>query len=105
MNDGTLPPQFDAAVDRWRMADHYLREMLGRYGTAPNAVNRLAVTIACAAIDMPLDELGGWAALHPRSPAVEACARAQASWEELHWEMERAGLLKRWGATGIVPRN
>lgn len=95
MTDRRLPPEFDAAVRRWRRADGEVRAMLGRYRAAPCGVNRLAVAMAWAAIVVPLDELGGWAALHRRSLATEASARAHASWEGLYWEMERAGLLGR----------
>jgi hypothetical protein len=95
-HDG-LPPQFHAAVERWRQAEQDVRVGLQRYRATPNAVNRLALGAAWAAIKAELDELGEWGALFRGSRAAQASEDALASWGRLQAEIYGASLLGRPG--------
>jgi hypothetical protein len=92
-----LPAEFDDCVNRWRQADQDVRVALERYRAAPNAVNRLAIDVAWAAIEPSLNELSGWAVMYPGSRAVRVSIDAQARWKDLQDQITQAVLSERWG--------
>jgi hypothetical protein len=87
-----LPPEFDAAVDLWREADHDVHAALARFRTAPNPVNRLAVIMAWSTLKVTLGALASWAT--DDQQAIDASTWAYARSEALQEEIRQASLIE-----------
>jgi hypothetical protein len=92
-----LPPEFDAYLNAWYRADRDAQMCLVRYQISPTFVTRLAVSAAYAALEAAIGTLKPWTTTHPRIRVARVVDYAQSSWNGLHVQMERAGLLRDWG--------
>lgn len=84
-----LPLEFEAAVELWRQAEADIHIALARFRIAPNPVNRIAVLMAWAAMQVPLKALSSYGSAHP--PAIDAAAWAHARSEALRGEVLQVG--------------
>ncbi|MBS0220495.1 MAG: hypothetical protein JSR91_07115 [Proteobacteria bacterium] len=84
-----MPPELEAAIGLWRQAEADLHVALARFATAPNPVNRIAVLMAWAALQVPLRALSSYGTAHP--PAIDAAAGARARLEALRSEVLQVG--------------
>ena len=91
-----LPPEFDACLNGWRQADRDAQICLAWYQIRPTLLSRRAVDAALATLETSLGTLGQWEIAHPRTRAARAVDYAQSSWNGLHAQIERAGLLEDW---------
>ena len=84
-----LPLEFEAAVELWRQAEADVHVALARFGTAPNPVNRIAVLMAWAALQVPLRALASYGTAH--QPAIDAATWAHARSQALRSEVLQVG--------------
>ena len=98
-----LPPEFDACLNGWRQADRDAQICLARYQIRPTFLTRLAMDAAWAALEVALGTLEAWLVTHPRTRAARVVDHAQSSWNGLHTQIERAGLLEDWATD--LPRH
>lgn len=83
------PLEFEAAVELWRQAEADIHVALARFATAPNPVNRVAVLMAWAALQVPLKALSSYGTAH--APAIDAAAGAHARSQALRSEVLQVG--------------
>jgi hypothetical protein len=102
MNQPEGPPlALATAVSECGEVEEHVRAALQQCNSAPNAVKRLALSSSWLALGIAIDEVCTCAALYPASPAAASCAAAAcARVEDLHFQLERRGLLPRLEDTG-----
>ena len=102
LQDG-LPPEFDACLNGWRHADRDAQICLAWYQIEPTLFTRRAFDAALAALEASLGTLEPWVITHPQTRASRAVDYAQSSWNGLHAQIERVGLLEDWATN--LPRH
>ena len=92
MKNEQMSPEFEASIASWQRASEDAQLALDRYEAIPDVVNRLAAGMALAAMEVPLDELCGWAAIRQDARATEIYTLANKTGTELRLKMKAAGL-------------